>query len=272
MDVNKFLTELFVKVLDLRGSGALIIVSAILMTVFWVLVVGWVWNDILERTGNRYLRLLSAFLVIVFGPAGLAIYLLVRPRDTIEEIYWEDLEKRYLIYETSELRDCPKCGYQLNPGFINCPRCGHSVKERCSQCAVYIEKEWGFCPYCGLKKEIVTEQTYEPSPTEMLVVSAEDASESALKEATSGVGQILKRVSNVFRRGPRNTQRNSDKGEKELKDTSDEMKDSSVATLVDSAAIYDNQNDNDNNEFQRGPSMERHRKNHKKKKKHRSRK
>jgi len=75
--------------------------------------------------------------------------LIIRPKQSIEEIYWADMERRYLKYETSELGDCPKCRYELQPGFVKCPQCGEELKVQCECCKVYISKNWKYCPYCG---------------------------------------------------------------------------------------------------------------------------
>lgn len=121
----------------------------VLFIFFWVIVIGWAWNDASERSTNRVFRVLSVLLVALLNVPGLIIYLILRPKQTIAEIYWSDLERRYLKYETAELGDCHNCGFQLQPGFVNCPNCAAVIKVKCEGCGVYIDKDWKHCPFCS---------------------------------------------------------------------------------------------------------------------------
>lgn len=124
----------------------------IIFVVFWIVVLDWIWVDSGERTTNRKLRIFYVVIAAIFNIFGWIIYLIIRPNLTIEEIYWADLERRYLKYETNELGDCPKCGTQLYPGYLFCPKCKYRIKVRCSNCNVYIEKDSNYCPFCGISR------------------------------------------------------------------------------------------------------------------------
>lgn len=134
------------------------------LVVFWFVVLYWVWLDSGDRTSRNLARFSYVLLVLIFNIIGLIIYLIIRPNQTIEEIYWIDLERRYLKYETAELGDCPKCGRQLFPGFTFCPNCRHKLKIKCRGCEVFVEKKNKFCPHCGseIRKRRSPEET---SPT-----------------------------------------------------------------------------------------------------------
>ena len=134
------------------------------LVVFWIVVLYWVWLDSGERTSNKLVRFSYILLVAVLNIVGWIIYLIIRPTQTIEEIYWSDLERRYLKYETAELGDCTKCGRQLYPGFVFCPHCRERIKKKCPECKVSVERKSKFCPYCGtaIKKRLTPEQE---SPT-----------------------------------------------------------------------------------------------------------
>ncbi len=117
--------------------------------IFWLVVLYWVWLDSGDRTSNKTVRYMYVVLVGLLNIIGWIIYLIIRPSQTIEEIYWADLERRYLKYETAELGDCPKCGTQLYPGYTFCPNCNYRLKRRCSRCEVNIDRKNKYCPYCG---------------------------------------------------------------------------------------------------------------------------
>ena len=159
MSVEQYILDTLNNIGTINFDGVMKIV-ALLFVVFWVFVVIWVWNDSGERSRNLFFRLTSVLTVLILNIFGLVIYLLIRPQFTIEEVYWSDLERRYLKYETKELGDCPKCGYQLQPGYIYCPECNYELKVKCKGCELYFDKDNKYCPYCGLinKKEIPLEQ------------------------------------------------------------------------------------------------------------------
>ena len=123
------------------------------LAVIWLFVVVWVWMDSGERSRNIFFRILSVILVLFLNMLGLIIYLLMRPKDTVENLYWSDLERRFLLYETSELGDCENCGLQLRPGFNVCPECSYPVNVECPTCKQLIDKHWNYCPYCSTKQE-----------------------------------------------------------------------------------------------------------------------
>ncbi len=119
------------------------------LVIFWIVVLYWVWLDSGDRVSSISARIGYVLLPLFLFVPGLIIYLLIRPPQTIEEIYWADLERRYLKYETSELGDCPKCGTQLFPGFTYCPNCRLVLKVKCPNCEVEMDKHYKYCPSCG---------------------------------------------------------------------------------------------------------------------------
>jgi hypothetical protein len=130
------------------------------LVLFWFVVLYWVWLDSGDRTSNKIIRGLYVLLAALLNVIGLIIYLIIRPNQTIEEIYWADLERRYLKYETSQLGDCPECGTQLYPGFNFCPNCKYKLKKRCSRCEVLVDRKHKYCSNCGqeMRKRVSPEE------------------------------------------------------------------------------------------------------------------
>lgn len=124
----------------------LVIVSSIF---FWFFVLFWVWTDSRERSTKVIFSILSVLLVAPFNILGLIVYLLIRPKDTIESLFWADLERRYLIHETADLGDCSQCGYQLSPDFNACPQCSTPCKIECPECKAFVRTDWKYCPVCS---------------------------------------------------------------------------------------------------------------------------
>ena len=163
---------------------------------FWIVVLYWVWLDSGDRTTNKTTRIAYVFLVLFLFVVGLIIYLLIRPSQTIEEIYWADLERRYLKYETAELGDCPKCGTQLYPGFTFCPNCRYVLKMKCSNCELEMDKQYKYCPSCGNQMLGRTEPVEEEHPTKEVMEEQIQAS----KEEAADVVEA-KRVRYTERKG-----------------------------------------------------------------------
>lgn len=138
---------------------------AFVFVIFWIVVLDWVWLDAGERTSKKSSRIIYLLIVFFLNVFGWIIYLIIRPSQTIEQIYWADLERRYLKYETSELGDCSKCGTQLYPGYTFCPTCGLDIKVKCKACSVYLEKNSEYCPYCGIRvgKDALVQEDIAPT-------------------------------------------------------------------------------------------------------------
>ncbi|MBI2356585.1 zinc ribbon domain-containing protein [Candidatus Dojkabacteria bacterium] len=148
MNLEKSVLDMF-EGLSKVDFNVIIKYSGFLFIVFWFVVAAWAWFDCAERSEKVYVRILVTLLVLFGNIPGLIIYLILRPKITIQDQYWSDLERRYLMYETAELQDCDKCGTMLQPGFVYCPNCKNEIKVKCSNCGVNIDKKWKNCPFCG---------------------------------------------------------------------------------------------------------------------------
>ncbi|MHC1716973.1 MAG: zinc ribbon domain-containing protein [Candidatus Dojkabacteria bacterium] len=154
------------------------------LAIFWIVVLYWIWLDSGDRTSNIFARIGYVLLGTIFNVIGLVIYLIIRPSQTIEEIYWSDLERRYIKFETSELGDCPKCGTQLYPGFKFCPECRYRLKIKCPSCNIYMDRKYKYCPHCG--NEVHNSNDFVPLKTPTKEVMQEQITASRI-EATEVV-------------------------------------------------------------------------------------
>ncbi|MCK9369011.1 zinc ribbon domain-containing protein [Candidatus Dojkabacteria bacterium] len=161
----------------------IIYVVSALFIVFWIFVLGWVWIDSGERTTNKMTRLVGVILVAVLNIIGLIIYLIVRPKQTIQELYWADLERRYLKYETAELGDCPNCGFSLQPGFNICPKCKYEIKINCKGCQMWIDKTYTYCPFCA-------KATRQVEEGEEVIASNEEMEEEINKSKEEAISVV----------------------------------------------------------------------------------
>jgi hypothetical protein len=179
MDLEQFLLKFTEGVGNANFTTILYMVLG-LFIIFWLFVLGWVWIDSGERTTNSITRALSIVIVLFLNIIGLIIYLIVRPKQTIQELYWVDLERRYLKYETAELGDCPSCGLSLQPGFNVCPACKYGIKTLCKGCQMWIDKTYAYCPFCAKATKQMDEVTQEMN-NETMAGEINKSKEEAIK-------------------------------------------------------------------------------------------
>lgn len=126
--------------------------------IIWAAFIIWVIKDITNRTTNIFIQTISIFLILLLTPIfGLPIYLLIRPRTTLFEQYYEEGD-----FEEGEGEDdgegedfhhCPHCNSLVSSEFRFCPKCAIELTKSCPACNKQIRTEWVICPYCGNKEE-----------------------------------------------------------------------------------------------------------------------
>lgn len=120
--------------------------------IIWGAFIIWVIKDITNRTTNILIQALSIFIILFFTPIfGLPVYLLIRPRATLFEQYYEEEEEKESIDDLEELYHCPGCSHTVSRDFKFCPKCAFELTVSCSSCRKQIHADWTLCPYCGEK-------------------------------------------------------------------------------------------------------------------------
>lgn len=137
--------------LDALGNFIMPLVACTItfFVVFWVSTVVWTFRDIRSRTQDFLSQILATVLAAVFPIAGLLIYMILRPRQTLAEIYERQLEEESLLAEMTERQTCGNCHARIETDFQVCPSCGQKLKRSCPKCERLLELRWTFCPYCA---------------------------------------------------------------------------------------------------------------------------
>lgn len=118
--------------------------------VFWLSVALWVWKDASTRYKSPIFPILFALMTLIFSVFGYLAYVVIRPRDTIEDKYWNEREKEFLMHEIGDYDVCPNCHYdQIFVEFLRCPKCGYEIRHKCENCSFALNKHWKHCPSCG---------------------------------------------------------------------------------------------------------------------------
>jgi len=128
------------------------IVLAIYLIAIWLTLVFWTYRDIRSRTRDTILQTVAVMLVLVLAFPGHWIYLIVRPRQTLTELYERSLEEEALLQDLEDQKSCPTCRRRVRDEFLICPSCRTQLKETCRACAKPLSYAWVACPYCGVEK------------------------------------------------------------------------------------------------------------------------
>ncbi len=126
----------------------IVAVLTALLVAFWVGLAIWTLRDIRARTRDIFAWLLAALLVVIAGPLGLLLYLLMRPRETLAQVYDRQLEEEALLRDIATRRACPSCQTVTEAEWLVCPKCRTELRRQCSECAKPLELDWVACPYC----------------------------------------------------------------------------------------------------------------------------
>lgn len=130
---------------------------------FWLALAIWTFRDITARTRDPIAIILATLLSLLFGPVGILLYLLLRPKETLAERYDRALEEEALLREIEELHLCPGCRRPTKEDWILCPYCHTPLRQPCPNCGRLIDLNWDICPYCGTQ---VTPTLQESAPVE----------------------------------------------------------------------------------------------------------
>ena len=140
-----------------------IIIGSVLALLFWVALVIWTYRDIKDRTSDLAMQILSFLLVAGFAPLGLMLYLIMRPRETLDEAYGRSLEEEALLREIGEDSTCPSCRKFSERSFLFCPYCQTRLRNHCLGCGQVLSLSWIACPQCGMSKMAAQAANQQPT-------------------------------------------------------------------------------------------------------------
>lgn len=144
--------------LILVGFGAAFVVA------LWVSLIIWTFHDIRSRSRDALVRILAVLVSAILFLPGVVIYMLLRPRTTLEYEYSRALEDEALLRRIEENPLCPGCGRRIEADWLVCPGCHVILKKPCVACGRPLQFSWDICPYCSREVEGVRGVDGEPSP------------------------------------------------------------------------------------------------------------
>ena len=120
------------------------------MVALWFALVVWTYHDAVLRSRNPLMQVFSTLIVVLFFIPGTVIYLLLRPRETLEERQQRWIEEEYLAQELDEILACPSCSRAVREEWIYCPSCRFQLRRACQGCGRLVETGWEMCAFCGV--------------------------------------------------------------------------------------------------------------------------
>jgi len=123
--------------------------AVVALLAFWAAAAFWAYRDMRARTRDSFATLFAAGLVLLLPGAGLFIYFMLRPRETLAEAYERSLEEEALLQEIEEKPTCPGCSQRTQSDWQVCPHCHTRLKKACYNCKQMLELSWNMCPYCA---------------------------------------------------------------------------------------------------------------------------
>jgi RNA polymerase subunit RPABC4/transcription elongation factor Spt4 len=128
--------------------GAASVIGAILAALLGGLTV-WAFRDIRSRTRDPFVQILATIVVGLIPIAGILVYLMLRPRETLSEAYVRALEEESLLSSIENQEFCPTCGRRVDADMQWCPSCHTKLRNACGSCGKAVHLSWDLCPYCG---------------------------------------------------------------------------------------------------------------------------
>jgi RNA polymerase subunit RPABC4/transcription elongation factor Spt4 len=131
-----------------RGAQFFLAIGIAYLIALWFALVAWTFRDIESRSRSVFTQVFSTLLVVLFFVPGLLLYLILRPKETLDQVFQRALEEEYLLQDLDELPLCPGCQRSVDADFIICPHCQTNLRHACTSCSRLIDRRWAVCPYC----------------------------------------------------------------------------------------------------------------------------
>jgi RNA polymerase subunit RPABC4/transcription elongation factor Spt4 len=136
--------------------GVIVAMFGAFLFAFWVAMGIWAFNDIRLRSRDWLAVLLACVLVLVFPIVGFILYLMIRPKQTLAEVYDRALEEEALLRELEETMACQACGVPVKEAWVYCPNCHAQLQHTCPLCSKLVRNEWEICVFCGAEQAPVS--------------------------------------------------------------------------------------------------------------------
>jgi RNA polymerase subunit RPABC4/transcription elongation factor Spt4 len=146
--------------------GVLVAAFGAFLFAFWIAMGIWTFHDIRQRTRDWLVIILAVILVLVFPLIGLLLYMMIRPKATLADVYDRALEEEALLRELEQTQACSTCGVPVKDVWVYCPNCHSQLQHNCPSCGSLVRNDWEICVFCGTAQQALRapQRRLEPMP------------------------------------------------------------------------------------------------------------
>lgn len=170
-----------------RGAQFLLAIGIAYVIALWFALVAWTFRDIETRSRSVFTQVFSTLLVVLFFVPGLLLYLILRPKETLDQAFQRALEEEYLLQDLDDAPLCPGCQRSVDAEFILCPHCQTHLRGPCPSCSRLVDLRWSVCPYCAVPVDRAAIET--PAAGVESVRVLDDAREGRRRRAVTAAAQ-----------------------------------------------------------------------------------
>lgn len=131
-----------------RAFQVLLALTGAYTVALWFALIVWTFRDIESRSRSVIAQIFSTLVVVLFFIPGVLIYLILRPKETLDEAFGRSLEEEYLLQDLEDLSLCSTCHRPVRDEYVVCPHCYTELRRNCPSCARLVDMTWAVCPYC----------------------------------------------------------------------------------------------------------------------------
>lgn len=171
-----------------RGAQFFLAIGIAYLIALWFALVAWTFRDIESRSRSVFTQVFSTLLVVLFFVPGLLLYLILRPKESLDQVFQRALEEEYLLQDLDELPLCPGCQRSVDTDFVICPHCQTSLRHPCATCSHLIDRRWAVCPYCTAPVSADAETAQQAIASVMVEPAKQSKRERAIAAAAERTG------------------------------------------------------------------------------------
>ena len=164
---------------------------AAFLVVLWLTLCFWTFRDIQARTRDIIAQIMATMLVFFFNIPGVFLYMLVRPKETLNQAYERSLQEEYMLQDLEEREICATCRVKTQPDFLFCFNCRTRLRRECTSCNQLVKIKWASCPFCGspqkskIRETITTPTLPRTTTSNQPRVAAASTTQTALTTSAS---------------------------------------------------------------------------------------
>jgi RNA polymerase subunit RPABC4/transcription elongation factor Spt4 len=135
-----------------RTLQILIALCGAYLAALWVVLIVWTYRDSESRSRSVVTQAFSTMLAAFFFIPGVLLYMVLRPKETLDATFARSLEEEYLLQDIESAKLCSRCSKAVEEDWVICPHCHNQLQQACVNCGRSFDTTWSICPYCAHEK------------------------------------------------------------------------------------------------------------------------